>query len=108
MSGSSSQDSYARTSGDAADDRPDDVMPQADAEDIPIDETAPRASSYFALAVALLAAATLLAVATIGVPGTLVHISGVPAMVTSAVATLLAAGALLALRSALAARRHQI
>jgi hypothetical protein len=79
-----------------------------DPEEIPASNTAPRTSSYLALFLGLLTGAVLLAVTTVGVPGTTVRVSGVAAMVTSALATLMAAGALLALRSALAARKDRI
>ena len=97
-----SQNSHASPGED------DDVLPLESPESTPAPPSAPNAWSYLALAVALLTAATLLALATIGVPGTFLHIGGIPAMATSAMAMLLAAGALLALRSALAARRNRI
>jgi len=97
-----SQNSHASPGEDDA------VLPLEGPESTPDPQSAPNAWSYLALAVVLLIAATLLALATIGVPGTFLHIEGIPAMATSALAMLLAAGALLALRSALAARRNRI
>jgi hypothetical protein len=107
MGGTSSEDSRAPVSEENDQDRLEsEVWPQ-ELEASSSDQLAPSASIYVVLAVALLACAILLAVATV-VPGTILHVNGVAAMVISAVATLLAAGALLALRSALAARRHRI
>jgi hypothetical protein len=102
MGGSVSQNSHASPGEDDA------VLPLESPDDTPASQSTPNAWSYLALAVALLTAAGLLALATIGVPGTFLHIEGIPAMATSALAMLLAAGALLALRSALGARRNRI